>query len=80
MVLLRRIEVVDLVWKGLRHVLCTFPIKLQFIEVVDLVWKGLRHVRRMLGVDEGVQLKSLTWFGRDCDQSVMEASAAACPD
>ena len=38
------IEVVDLVWKGLRHL--TGGTDLQFyktIEVVDLVWKGLRH-------------------------------------
>ena len=38
------IEVVDLVWKGLRQGL---PVpgrgSCRLIEVVDLVWKGLRH-------------------------------------
>jgi len=39
------IEVVDLVWKGLRHFVVGFErIEINDIEVVDLVWKGLRHV------------------------------------
>jgi len=64
-----RIEVVDLVWKGLRHLQRTFLLQfLRRIEVVDLVWKGLRHVLDVLGNNALEQpLKSLTWFGRDCD-------------
>jgi len=39
-----RIEVVDLVWKGLRQEHdFTVPVSDVFIEVVDLVWKGLRR-------------------------------------
>ena len=37
------------------------------IEVVDLVWKGLRHVRESARGFPYPGLKSLTWFGRDCD-------------
>jgi len=39
------------------------------IEVVDLVWKGLRHPdQESAGFSAGL-LKSLTWFGRDCDKT-----------
>ena len=39
------IEVVDLVWKGLRHLVPNLAIVGDgLIEVVDLVWKGLRRV------------------------------------
>ena len=66
----RRIEVVDLVWKGLRHAVTVIPPELRPIEVVDLVWKGLRHESHF---EIGVllkELKSLTWFGRDCDTTI----------
>ena len=39
----------------------------KLIEVVDLVWKGLRQVLQGPLPCEPHQLKSLTWFGRDCD-------------
>jgi len=39
------IEVVDLVWKGLRlFIRWAAPLAAPPIEVVDLVWKGLRHL------------------------------------
>ena len=49
------IEVVDLVWKGLRHIHSRFWYRFPFpwIEVVDLVWKGLRHHRNHPQNDEG---------------------------
>jgi len=37
------------------------------IEVVDLVWKGLRQSSGSLTRIPWAALKSLTWFGRDCD-------------
>ena len=37
------------------------------IEVVDLVWKGLRPSRIPLETMYAPILRSLTWFGRDCD-------------
>jgi len=62
------IEVVDLVWKGLRQSTAEHrPPEPPWIEVVDLVWKGLRHVDDVVGRFVGGLLKSLTWFGRDCD-------------
>jgi len=38
------------------------------IEVVDLVWKGLRHSEQSSASVSSAELKSLTWFGRDCDK------------
>jgi len=38
------------------------------IEVVDLVWKGLRPPRWGCPGRGTRALKSLTWFGRDCDK------------
>jgi len=68
-ILLPRIEVVDLVWKGLRHPSSSLQKMMKSgIEVVDLVWKGLRlHVSDDFLVKHR-KLKSLTWFGRDCDR------------
>ena len=37
------------------------------IEVVDLVWKGMRHGIGDMTTTMVAVLKSLTWFGRDCD-------------
>jgi len=39
------------------------------IEVVDLVWKGLRQLRSAIAGAGFAVLKSLTWFGRDCDSA-----------
>jgi len=47
------------------------------IEVVDLVWKGLRHPLPEECFGIGLVLKSLTWFGRDCDN--LAAPLAAPP-
>jgi len=40
---------------------------LPIIEVVDLVWKGLRLEKKAFAEKMVRVLKSLTWFGRDCD-------------
>jgi len=62
------IEVVDLVWKGLRHGAgASLPGGIPCIEVVDLVWKGLRQFLNITSSMPPIELKSLTWFGRDCD-------------
>ena len=62
------IEVVDLVWKGLRHQLSVeVGLSAWGIEVVDLVWKGLRLRSPVMDGLMYTVLKSLTWFGRDCD-------------
>ena len=63
----RGIEVVDLVWKGLRHSTLLHGSYGLSIEVVDLVWKGLRQALGDFLPELLDRLKSLTWFGRDCD-------------
>ena len=74
------IEVVDLVWKGLRQ---AFPVTNTIgsfpIEVVDLVWKGLRHFCRGVNAPTNLALKSLTWFGRDCDTVGLDTEVAHLP-
>jgi len=43
------------------------------IEVVDLVWKGLRPMPPITTAAVAMVLKSLTWFGRDCDNQLIVA-------
>jgi len=62
------IEVVDLVWKGLRQVnvqVGALPEK----TLKSLTWFGRDCDIPGLDPQHGpvIELKSLTWFGRDCD-------------
>jgi len=60
------IEVVDLVWKGLRHCYdALFRGVVAVIEVVDLVWKGLRHVKCLdvRGSRAPIEVVDLVWKG-----------------
>jgi len=59
------IEVVDLVWKGLRHEVFYCIHNFLLIEVVDLVWKGLRHRHRRNppGRSDRIEVVDLVWKG-----------------
>ena len=73
------IEVVDLVWKGLRRVALFIGQVLAVLVLKSLTWFG-RDCDMTIDVSLGVKLtplKSLTWFGRDCDAP--EAAARAWP-
>jgi len=60
------IEVVDLVWKGLRHYNPALARAANDrIEVVDLVWKGLRHLTQFYGdeAEYAIEVVDLVWKG-----------------
>ena len=59
------IEVVDLVWKGLRLAWAAFGAAFgAIIEVVDLVWKGLRQLGWILrGLQYPIEVVDLVWKG-----------------